>query len=109
MEHTENTFPLLNVKLKIHEALFDPWVDRKKTHTEVMLNYSAIVPVNWKKVLILCLLNIAKKLCSTPIMNEVNYLRNIFKNNGYLLFFFEKPPNKTTENINVNVNSDEDE
>ena len=66
VEHSENTFPLLNVELKINGASFDSWVYRKKTHTGVMLNYSAIVPVNWKKGLILCLLNIAKKLCSTP-------------------------------------------
>ena len=113
VEKSENTFPLLNVELKINGASFDSWVYRKKTHTGVMLNYSAIVPVNWKKGLILCLLNIAKKICSTPSLfeNEVNNLRKMFQNNGYPLFFFEKVLekflNKQTES--VNVNSDENE
>ena len=66
VEYAKNTFPFLNVELRINETSFDSWVYRKPTHTGLMLNYTAMAPDSWKRGFICCLLNIAQKL-SKPV------------------------------------------
>ena len=52
--------------------------------------FKAICPDSWKRGLILCLLNIAKHVCSSEdLFNlEVDKLRQMFKLNGYPLYYF---------------------
>ena len=67
IEYDMDTFPFLNIEMKFNDFSFDPWVYRKPIHTGLMLNFGAICPETWKRGLILCLLNIAKHICSNDI------------------------------------------
>ena len=108
VEHADNTFPFLNVELRIVGDTFESWIYRKKTHTGLMLNFSALVPTSWKRGLILCLLNTAKKLCSSPNLfnKEVDKLRCMFSDNGYPVGFFNSVLHKFTA-VHENVTTDE--
>ena len=64
-EATINSFPFLDVEIEIVGNSVDTWVFRKKTHTGVMLNFSALVPNSWKSGLIRGMLHRAKKICSS--------------------------------------------
>ena len=68
-------------------AVFD-----KSTNTDVLLNFSAMCPVAWKRGIILRSLNRAKLICSSPKLfkEEVNNLRWMFQKNGYKRTFFDK-------------------
>ena len=50
-----------------------------------MLNFSALCPDKWKRGLILCMLNMGKRICSNGHLfyEEVEKLRKMFKLNGY--------------------------
>ena len=77
-----------------------------------MLNFSAICPDKWKRGLIFCLLNIAKRICSNDILfnQEVDKLRHMFKMNGYPLYYFNRVLERflNPPSINNDNNSDED-
>ena len=78
-----------------------------------MLNFKAICPDSWKRGLILCLLNIAKHVCSSEdLFNlEVDKLRQMFKLNGYPLYYFNKVLDKflnSSNNDNDNLDSNDD-
>ena len=91
-EATRSSFPFLNVNIEISGNSVDTWVFRKKTHTNVMLNFTAVVPTVWKTGLIKCLLNNARKICSSDELfkSEVENLKKMFLANGYPQTFFEK-------------------
>ena len=114
IEYATDTFPFLNIEMKFNDFNFDSWVYRKPTHTGLMLNFKAICPDSWKRGLILCLLNIAKNVCSSEdLFNlEVDKLRQMFKLNGYPLYYFNKVLDKflnpSTTNDNVDSNDDVD-
>ena len=110
VEHASNTFPFLNVELKFNDFNFDSWVYRKQTHTGQLLNFTAACPDKWKKGLIICLLNIAKRLCSSEILfnNEVDKLRKMFKLNSYPISYFNKVLD-SFRNPSVTQNNDNDE
>ena len=92
VEEAEGSFPFLDVNIEINGNSVDTWVFRKKTHTGVMLNFSAVVPSFWKTGLIHCLLNRAKVICSSQefFNREVEKLRRLFMANGYPKSFFDK-------------------
>ena len=48
IEKSTETLPFLDVEIKLNENSFDSWVWRKKTHTGVLLNFTAITPLKWK-------------------------------------------------------------
>ena len=60
-------------------------VYRKKTNTNVVMNFNALCPKNWNLGLIYCLLNRAYVICSTWQLfhTEVQNLKDIFSKNGY--------------------------
>ena len=62
----------------------------KKTHTGVLLNYTAIAPSKWKFGLIICLLNRIWGICSDNnyFQQEVEKLKTMFLKNGYPVKFF---------------------
>ena len=57
-----------------------------------ILNFNALCPTKWKSGLILCFLNLAKRICSSDFFfdKEVSKLKKMFLNNGYPSSFFEK-------------------
>ena len=82
----------LDTQISIKDANFESWVYRKPTNTNVLLNQSAVCPVQWKNGLIKCLLNRAWVICSNyrRLHEEIEKLRSIFSNNGYPIRFFDK-------------------
>ena len=90
VEQATKTLPFLDVELKLDENSFDSWVWRKKTHTGVLLNYTAIAPSKWKFGLIICLLNRIWDICSDNnyFQQEVEKLKTMFLRNGYPVKFF---------------------
>ena len=108
IEYANDTFPFLNVEMKFNDFSFDSWVYRKPTHTGQMLNFSAMCPDKWKRGLILCMLNIGKRICSTEILfnEEVNKLRKMFQLNGYPVYYFNKVLNQFLNPVLNNSNSD---
>ena len=91
-EATENSFPFLNVNIIISGSSVETWVFRKKTHTNVLLNFTAVVPIFWKTGLIKCLLSSARKICTSEVLfrSEVETLKRMFAANGYPRTFFDK-------------------
>ena len=85
MEEANETLPFLDVEIKLEENSYDSWVWRKKTHTGVLLNFTAIAPMKWKFGLIQCLLNRVWDICSssTYFDIEVGKLQDMFASNGY--------------------------
>ena len=92
MELGTKTLPFLNTEIQLGDNAFESWVYRKKTHTGVLLNFSAVVPDIWKTGLIMCLLNQAKIISSsdTYFKNEVSKLKEMFFLNGYPRSFFDR-------------------
>ena len=86
------TLPFLNVEVEVNANNFNTWVYRKKTHTGVLLNFSAIVPSSWKNGIIMCLLHQAQTICSSDFYfkTEVSKLKEMFFQNGYSKAFFDK-------------------
>ena len=56
------------------------------------MNFTAMAPNKWKCGLILCLLNTAKRVCSSEqfFNDEVSKLRKFFTQNAYPTSFFDK-------------------
>ena len=81
----------LDTVVSIKYSNFETWVYRKKTHTGVLLNYSALCPPQWKAGLIKCLLHRAWMICSTyeRLHNEIQNLRSMFCENGYCVALFD--------------------
>ena len=91
-EHGSETLPFLDVEVTITESGIETKIYRKQTHTNLLLNFNAICPMNRKYGLILCLLNRAKIICSTTALfqKEVTELRSMFQENGYPKSYFDK-------------------
>ena len=106
----QTRFLFLMLNLNFNDFNFDSWVYRKQTHTGQLLNFNALCPDKWKKGLILCLLNIAKRLCSSDILfnNEVDKLRKMFKLNSYPISYFNKILDGFL-NSSVTLNNDSNE
>ena len=112
IEYAKDTFPFSNVEIIFNDYSFDSCIYRKPTHTGQMLHFKALCPDSWKRGLILCLLNIAKRLCSNDNLFhlEIEKLRTMFKLNGYPNYYFNKVLNKfqnPTHSISDNDNSDD--
>ena len=116
VEEANETLPFLDVEIKLNDDSYDSWVWRKKTHTGVLLNFTAIAPTKWKRGLILCLLNRVWDICSsvTYFDREVAKLQKIFESNGYPVKFFKytlerfrntknKETNKDSENDSISI------
>ena len=81
VEHGSKTLLFLDVEVTIAESGIETKIYRKQTHTNLLLNFNAICPINWKSGLIICLLNRAKIVCSTTALfqKEVKNLGKCFK------------------------------
>lgn len=111
MELGTRLLPFLNVEIEVNGNDFDSWVYRKKTHTGVLLNFSAVVPEGWKSGLVMCLLHQAKTICSNDFYfkREVLKLKEMFVLNGYPKAFFDKAFQKFTDKQNCDVLPTRDE
>ena len=108
LELGTDSLPFLNTRSKVDGSNFDYSIYRKKTHTGVFMNFTAIVPTKWKFGLILCLLNTAKTVCTSELSfwEEVSRLRKMFYLNNYPKTFFEKALKKFQDKQNsTNLNS----
>ena len=92
IEHGSETLPFLDVEVTITEYGIETKIYRKQTHTNLLLNFNAICPINWKSGLIICLLNRAKVICSITALfqKEVKELRSMFQENGCSKSYFDK-------------------
>ena len=113
VEEASETLPFLDVEIRLNENSYDSWVWRKKTHTGVLLNFSALAPLKWKSGLVLCLLNRCWDICSNRnyFQIEVNKLKTMFMNNGYSAKFFDTAferfwKSKNTEKTNNSEEND---
>ena len=88
---------------------YDSWVWRKKTHTGVLLNFTAVAPTKWKFALIICLLNRVWDICSDNwhFNAEVEKLKNMFIKNGYPTKFFSSALNRFQASKQTSKTSDE--
>ena len=87
-----NSLPFLDVNIRISNSnKFETKVYRKPTNTNVLLNYDAVAPKRWKEGLIKCLLTRAKRVSSSEELfeEEVLYLKDTFRANGYPRSFIE--------------------
>ena len=66
--------PLLDVKIKLADKI-ESKVYKKEVDTDVVLNFSSIAPLKWKRSLVLWFLNRAKKLSS----NNTIYNKEVLK------------------------------
>ena len=82
----------LDVNISIQNADFETMIYRKPTNTGVILNYSALCPMQWKVGLLTCLLFRAWMICSSYKLfhQEVIILKEMFLKNGYPQSFFER-------------------
>ena len=58
-----NNLPFLGVQTKLKDAGYDTCAWRKSTNTGLLRNFNTLCLNAWKSVLIMCLLDRAKKLC----------------------------------------------
>ena len=84
--------------------LIPPFLE-KKTYTGLLLNFNAICPIQWKTTLIDCLLSRAHSISSDEALfkREINFLRNLFVENGYPSRFFENVKNKFMTKISKSI------
>ena len=95
-----DTLPFLDTEIKIDGPTFKSEVYRKKTNTDLMLNYKAVCPKSWKSGLIYCLLNRAWKVCSDRRLFDIESknLFRIFSMNGYPKSFFDQVLSRFIQN-----------
>ena len=100
-EKSNTSLPFLDVNVVLKDDGCDTWVFRKKTHTNVFLNFKAVAPLKWKSGLIACMLNRAHRICSSKklFFDEVATLKSMFVKNAYSADFFEKRLAKFLQNI----------
>ena len=102
-ERGGNELPFLDVKIKLADKI-ESEVYKKETDTDVVLNFSSIAPLKWKRSLVLWFLNRAKKLSSnnTIYKKEVVKLKEKFLRNNYPEKFFTDILRNFEENLSNN-------
>jgi hypothetical protein len=95
-----NTMPFLDVQIQLGNGAFKSKVYRKKTDTNVLMQYGSNAPNMWKSGLIKCFLKRAVTVCSDDesLASEIKNLRNNFQNNGYLGSYFDRIKQEFFEN-----------
>ena len=92
VEHGCETLPFLDVEITITESGIETKIYRKQTHTNLLLNFNAICPINRKSDQIICLSNWAKIIYSTTALfqKEAKELRSMFQENSFPKSYFDK-------------------
>ena len=109
-EDAQDNLPFLDVNVTFENGTLNTTVYRKKTHTGVLLNFSAMAPTKWKIGLIYCLINRAWSICSTRhyFDLELDSLRKMFSSNGYPSSLFNKTVDRFLSNRNPTDTSSEE-
>ena len=106
-----NELPFLDIIIKLTTEKIITRVYRKKIDTDVILNFSAITPIKWKRALILWFMNRAKIIASTDTIykQQITNLKEKFIKNCYPKKFvddvIEISINYSKECINEILNS----
>ena len=81
----ENELPFLDIKVKLATGKIITKVHKKEIDTDVILNFSSMAPIKWKRALILWFLNRAKTISSSDALykQEITNLKEKFAKNGY--------------------------
>ena len=92
LELGTKSLPFLNTYIEINGYDFNSSIYRKKTHTGVCMNFTALVPRKWKFGLILGFLHTAKAVCSAEnyFNGEVSKFRKMCILNNYPKAFFDQ-------------------
>ena len=82
--------PFLDVSVSVRLQSAVLGMFRKDTYTGLLLNFSAVCPISWKRGLVFCFLHRAYTVCSTWSLFhiEIDNLRRIFTRNGYPVVFY---------------------
>lgn len=107
VEAGNKSLAFLDINISIDGQTLSTSVYRKPTHTGVFLNYHALVPMSWKKGLIMCLLHRAKAICSSHslLSSEINNLKEMFMKNCYPANFFDRVVEKFMTSHRSSVSS----
>ena len=93
VERAVGSLPFLDVEVRPNkDNKFDTCIYRKKTNTDVLLNFNSVAPVAWKQGLVKCLLHRAKMICSSSrlLNDEFRKIADIFHKNGYPEWFVRR-------------------
>ena len=85
-KESNNSIAFLDVTvLRKTDGSFDTDIHRKKTDTNVYLNWNSCAPRSWKIGTLKGLVRRAFLVCSTAEFRrkEINHLKSVFKNNGF--------------------------
>ena len=96
---TDGSLPFLDVQLSRRlDGTIKRSVHRKATWNEQYTHFASFVPLRQKRNLIRCLTNRAKRICSSDtIETELEFLKSVFKDNGYPERFVEANMQPKTE------------
>ena len=91
VEVGSNKLPFLDVEVELSENDINTWVYRKKTNTNVVMNFHDVAPKSWKAGLVFCFLNRAYNVCSSSRLfeKEVRFLKEVFLRNSYSRSMFD--------------------
>ena len=99
----DNTLSFLDVKvIKKLDGSFDTDIHRKKTDTNIYMNWNSFAPKAWKVGTLKSLLRRAYTICSNDsfVSQEISFLKTVFRNqNG----FPSRVVNETIENVKRKV------
>ena len=106
-----NSLPFLDTRIDLGRNTFESKIHRKSTDTNVLLNYSAVAPPQWKRALITWFINRAKAVCTTDIAfrEEIVKLVDIFGKNGYPKRFIDKVVNNFSNGNNNSAQRTQDQ
>ena len=98
-----NSLSFLDIKIARDNNKFTTSVYRKPTFSGVFTNFESFIPNSYKYALIFTLLHRAFKLCSNFELfhQEIENLKNIFRNNGYPVNFSDFCIKKYLNNLYV--------
>ena len=97
----ENSISFLDIKITRDNSKFMTSVYRKPTFSGVFTNFGSFILNSYKYNLLFTLLHRAFKLCSDfeRFHQEIDKLKTIFENNGYLKSFFDFCLKKSLDKI----------
>ena len=98
-----NSLSFLDIKIVRENNKFTTSVYRKPTFSGVFTNFESFIPNSYKYALIFTLLHRAFKLCSNfeLLHQEIENLKNIFRNNGHSVNFSDFCIKKYLNNLHV--------
>ena len=103
MEEPTSSLPFLDVSVSINDAAYRTAVYRKPTNTRVIMHYSSMVPLKWKRALVKCFLTRSHKVSSDydSFATELETIKKTFLDNGYPTTFTQSIVDEFIESNNI--------